>query len=381
MRMSLSGPQLGKIRDAIVNVYGGSSDALDELNTALTDNFEDRDIYKYVIVNQKFHLQVAGLLKKANGQGWLPSLLGALQQHCPDAEELQEVIRTALATAPGREVLALAAGGKELPVKVQAELQDILPGGALVDLRTMQRRVRCVCRIDYADLSPPGIGTGFLVGADLVLTNWHVIRRLEEAPEANKPEIAKELRFRFDLLERADAVEAKGRATSAKLGNGSPVLRSSPAAGIEIKAGAGEPGMDALDYALVRLAEHVGNDPVPGGMTGETRGYIQLRTAMPQPAPDSALMVLQHPLRGELQFAIGKVLGPNGTGSRVKHTAATQRGSSGSPVLDAALGPVALHNGTRPGTEQAKQPYNTAVPLVHIVRDLKDAGVSVMLQE
>ena len=55
----------------------------------------------------------------------------------------------------------------------------------------------------------------------------------------------------------------------------------------------------------------------------------------------------------------------------MKHTAATQRGSSGSPVLDAALAPIALHNGTRPGTEQEKQSYNTAVPLAHIVADLK----------
>jgi hypothetical protein len=377
----LCGPQLGRIRAAIVSAYGGSSDALDELNIALTDNFEDRDVYKYVIVNQKFDLQVATLLKAANGQGWLPALLGALQQRSPDAEELQEVIGTALATAPARQVLALAGGGQELPVKVRTELQEILPGGALVDLPTMQRRVRCVCRIDYADYSPPGTGTGFLVGTDLVLTNWHVVKRIEEAPEGGKAAIAKELRFRFDLLDRVDAVEGNGRAIRAKLDDHSPILRSSPAAGMEITAGSGEPGMNALDYALVRLDEPAGNDRVPGGVAGETRGHIQLRVAMPQPVPDSALMVLQHPLRGELQFAIGRLLGPNGTGSRVKHTAATQKGSSGSPVLDAALAPIALHNGTRQGTEQERQPYNTAVPLAHIVHDLRNAGISEMLQE
>lgn len=364
-----------------MNVFGGSSDALDELNTVLTDTFENRDVFKYVVVQQRFPLQVASLVKKANNQGWLPALLGGLQQHAPDAEDLQDVIRTALATAPARQVLDLAAGGRGLSNKEQAELQEILPGGAIVDLGTMQRRVRCVCRIDYADLSPPGVGTGFLVAPDLVLTNWHVVKRVEDAPDANKPEVAKELRFRFDLLERAAAVEAKGRCTGAKADNGSPILRSSPAAGMELKGGTGEPGMDALDYALIRLADRVGDDPVGGEGKPGTRGHFQLHASIPKPLPESALMVLQHPMRGELQFAIGKVLGPNGTGSRVKHTAATQRGSSGSPVLDPALAPVALHNGTRSGTEQEKQAYNTAVPLAHIVRDLADAGMSNMLQE
>ena len=381
MRLRLSGPQLGKIRKAVVDVYGVSDNALAELNIVLTDNFDNRNIYNYVVSNHPFYLQVAQLLNKANGEGWLPTLLGALQQHAPDAEELQEIIRTALATASAQQVLSVAAGGTNVSVKVQTELQAILPGTALVDLRTMQRRVRCVCRIDYADLSPPGVGTGFLVGPDLVLTNWHVVRRIQEAPGGDKPGIAKELRFRFDLLERADAVEARGRPTRAELGNGSPLLHTSPAAGNELRAGAGEPGMDALDYALVRLAERVGDDAVVGGTSGETRGHIQLSSSMPKPLSESALMVLQHPLRGELQFAIGKVVGPNATGSRVKHTAATQRGSSGSPVLDAALAPIALHNGTRPGTEQEKQSYNTAVPLAHIVADLKASGLTQMLRE
>jgi hypothetical protein len=248
----------------------------------------------------------------------------------------------------------------------------MLPGGAIVKLDTMQRRVRAVCRIDYADQSPPGKGTGFLVGADLVLTNWHVLERVIEAPA-----VAKELRFRFDLLDSAAAADATGRVARAKA-NGSQVLRWSPAAGVELPGGAGEPTMRQLDYALVRLDERVRDDPAPGGAI---RGHIGLKKTMPEAVAGSALMVLQHPLRGELQFAIGTALGPNETGSRLRHTASTQNGSSGSPVLDGALGAIALHNGTRPGAPRSEQEFNTAVPLAHIVADLAGAGVTEMLEE
>jgi V8-like Glu-specific endopeptidase len=372
----LNGPQLGKIRDAIVDAYGGSSNALADLNAALTDNFEDRNVYNYVIVHQQFPLQVADLLVKANNQGWIPSLLGALQQHRPEATVLQDVIRSVLATVPARQALDFAAGGSGISAQVRAELQDILPGGAIVDLPTMQRRVRCVCRIDYADQSPPGVGTGFLVGPDLVLTNSHVVRRVQEVQPSQRASVEKQLRFRFDLLERADAVDALGRSTTAMLNGGSAILRTSPTGGMERVGGRGEPGMDELDYALIRVSERVGDDPIE---KGERRGYMRLKTSAS--LHNGAIMVLQHPMRGELQFALGNVLGTNSSGSRVKHTAATQKGSSGSPVLDAMLGLVALHNGTRRGTEYEKQSYNTAVPLVHIVADLRSAGITEMLQE
>lgn len=382
MKLRLSGPDLRKINDAVVSTYGGSTGSLALLDGAVTSYFPNRTVYNYVIVNAPFNLQVTDLLRAANNQGWLPGLIGALQQDQPDSEELQEVLRDSLSTASARQLQDLAAGGGNLTAKVQAELQQILPGkGTTLNLQALNRRLRSICRIDYADLNPPGVGTGFLVGPDLVLTNWHVVKRVEEAPAASKSRLAGELRFRFDLIDRAAAEDAGGRVCSANVAGASPVLRSSPPGGIEILGGQGEPAMNELDYALVRLAEKVGNDPVAGAMPGETRGHIQLLESMPQPVTNNALMVLQHPMRGELQFAIGTVLGPNQTGSRTKHTAATQPGSSGSLVLDAYLAATALHNGTRSDTKLEQQPYNTAVPLSHIVSDLKSGGITEMLQE
>jgi hypothetical protein len=373
LKLHLTGPQLGRIRKAIVQAYGGAgANALDDLNLALTDHLENRTVYHLVAIQSPFPIQVGQLLARANGEGWLPSLLGAIQQDKPDAAPLQDLVRSFIATASARQVLDVAAGSGAVAAGVRAELQRMLPGGAIVKLDTMQRRLRTVCRVDYADLSPPGLGTGFLVGADLVLTNWHNLKRVIEAPRA-----AQELRFRFDLLESAAAADNAGRVSRAKA-NGSPVLRWSPAAGVELPGGTGEPTMQELDYALARLEERVAEDPAPGG---GTRGYVGLKKTIPMATEGSSVMVLQHPLRGELQFAIGTALGPNETGSRLRHTASTQNGSSGSPVFDAALAPIALHNGARSGTVRVAQEFNTAVPLAHIVAHLTAGGVIEMLEQ
>lgn len=376
MKLHLSGPQLGKIKRVIVSAYvGGGPNALSLLNQALTDNLENRTVFEHVNVYSPFDLQVGELLAKANGEGWLPSLLGAVRADKPDREDLQELLRSFLSTVSAGQVLDAVAGAPTLSETVRADLQQILPGGAIVNPETMRRRMCAVCRVDYADLSPPGAGTGFLVGADLVLTNWHVLKRVIEAPAA-----AANLRFRFDLLSADAAANSAGRVAHAA-SNGSPLLCAKPPGGVELPSGVGEPTMEQLDYALVRLAERVGDDSASNMAGGETRGHFALRRTMPELSAGASLMVLQHPLRGELQFAIGSALGPNDTGSRLKHTAATQNGSSGSPVLDSALDLIALHNGARFGTPRASQSFNTAVPIKHVVGDLIKAGVTEMLQE
>jgi hypothetical protein len=378
LRRLFTGQELNRIGTAIQNVYIGAGPfALIQLDKALqrADGLKGRSVYQFVNVNAPFPIQVHQLLSWANGEGWIGSLLGAVQQDQPDATELRDLFRSVLATVPAQQALDVAAGAGSLSEAVRAELQRILPGGALVSPDTMQRRIRAVCRVDYADRSQPGEGTGFLVGPDLVLTNYHVVERVIQAPPATE-----HLRFRFDLSNSTAAADAAGRVVTAVRGQ-SAVVRSSPPGGVELRNGAGEPTMQQLDYALVRLAERVAEDPVPNGAAGETRACITLKKTMSQPSEDTGLMVLQHPLRGALQFSIGTVIGPNETGSRLMHTAATLNGSSGSPVLDAALAPVALHNGSRPDTPRAEQAFNTAVPLAHIVSDLIQAGVSEMLRE
>jgi Effector-associated domain 1 len=74
VRLKLSGPELGKLRRAIVEAYPGAN-ALAELNLAITDNLENITVYGYVASGTTFNIQVGELLARSNGEGWLPSLL------------------------------------------------------------------------------------------------------------------------------------------------------------------------------------------------------------------------------------------------------------------------------------------------------------------
>jgi hypothetical protein len=355
--LRLKGPQLKVIIETILRSYVGLN-ALQQLDFALKSNL-DRTVLDHVTVQAPLRIQVWELVVAANGQGWLASLLGAIKTDRPDDDALRDLVSSLMSTAPATQVLAFAddslSGGQ------LATLQRMLPGGAILAFDTLQRRIRSVCRIDYADQSPPGEGTGFLVGSDLVLTAGHVVKRVIDAPQASE-----QLRFRFDLLKRNDAVDGKGRV--ARASKHQPVVRSLPPGGVE-QGGTGEPTAQQLDYALIRLDECVGHDQ----MGDDKRGYMVLSAN--SIAAQSALMVLQHPLRAELQFAVGSALGPNETGSRLRHTASTQAGSSGSPVLDSALAAVALHNGGR-RNDGSTQDFNTAVPLSLIVEDLRNAGIN-----
>ena len=158
-------------------------------------------------------------------------LLGALQQHAPDSRRTsgnyphcaRDRVRTAGALGRRRRDRTFCQSSDRAagdPARYCAR------GPAYDAAQSAMRLPDRLCGPQSA-----GVGTGFLVGPDLVLTNWHVVKRLQEAPAVDKPGIAKELRFRFDLLERADAVEARGGPPARSSIMVRPLLRASPAAG------------------------------------------------------------------------------------------------------------------------------------------------------
>jgi hypothetical protein len=63
------------------------------------------------------------------------------------------------------------------------------------------------------------------------------------------------------------------------------------------------------------------------------------------PKPDRSVIIVQHPAGDPLKLAIGPFVHEDPPGVRVAYRANTLKGSSGSPVLDANLHLVALHNG------------------------------------
>jgi V8-like Glu-specific endopeptidase len=183
-------------------------------------------------------------------------------------------------------------------------------------LDKLSRLRRAVCRIEpQPSPDTSGYGTGFLVASDVVMTNFHVI---EPFISAGSDKVV----ARFDYETAADGVAVKAGRTSQLAADWR--LADSP--------------VKELDFALIRLAQRVADDAVPGG----ARGTIGLSRKMP--AAGSPLIILQHPEAKPLKVAIGSVVDPNVALNRVSYTVNTEPGSSGSPCFNTGLDLVAIHH-------------------------------------
>lgn len=209
-----------------------------------------------------------------------------------------------------------------------------------------QRRVAKLQRSGHA------VGTGFLVGPDLLLTAAHVLG-------PTLPPSVDGLTAVFDFVEGGSAslAETGERVRVAEFLDGRlPAPRErSPAPGDQSRI-----PPDRLDFALLRLTE-----PVRGVLDGEVpRGYYPLRPDPYDFSRAGPLFVFQHPLGGLQKESIitGGVETVEG-GLRVQYRANTQEGSSGAPVVDAQGEAVALHH-------YSAGPRNQGVPLSAIAAAL-----------
>ena len=179
------------------------------------------------------------------------------------------------------------------------------------------------CRLTVARIEPQplsqsgeGFGTGFLVGPDLLLTNYHVVDSGVFVPD--------KVVVRFDCEYGSDMKETAGR--TCKLAVDWKVASS-----VRVKDG-------GFDFALLRLDDKTADDTTPVGK----RSWLRLKAhafRMGQP-----LFILQHPAAKPIQLAIGTVTSVSPSPVQVGYDVSTLSGSSGSPCLNAALELVAIHH-------------------------------------
>lgn len=165
------------------------------------------------------------------------------------AEELLIAVRDARPRDPELVALAELAGftqyGKGLEVYL---VPGQAPSPDTVDFRVrLAQRENAVCRVQ----TPKGTGTGFLIGADLVLTNHHVV------PVTTTGALTEDVVCLFD-----HKVGANGYTTPTLKVKATQVSAfSAPAAEDYIPGGvAVDP--DRLDYVLLQLAMKVGIQPI-----------------------------------------------------------------------------------------------------------------------
>lgn len=240
-----------------------------------------------------------------------------------------------------------------------------------------------VCRIDLERHGKiDSLGTGFLVGPDLVLTNHHVVSDTidwwQKQPH-NQMHWARasQLIIRFDHKQLADGTTIN-EGTPLRLADNWLVDASPPSAVDRQIVKSGLPAADELDYALLRLGTPAGDQPLAGSANNTPRSWIPLPSSDDPPAPGEPLIIMQHPAGQPLKLAFESdgVIGLNANRTRITYRTNTEHGSSGSPCFNANWQLVALHHSGDPDYSPNHRPdYNEGIPIAAIVRLLTQRGI------
>lgn len=231
--------------------------------------------------------------------------------------------------ALGRRPIVLPQDASGQRIVLQGWTQDMLDWIDMVDLLTgLSRAARRTCFVNAGDRS----GTGFLIGPQTVLTNWHVVVDLIDPATGRAPDgSAARLTCDFDNLTSGTTVTHK--AVADWLVDFSPRDLTGVAPGTYPDMTGLRP--HALDYCAIRLA----------GAPGRTRGWYDLADPGRLDRAASVLFVVQHPARQPLQVAIGKDTRADATRPDLMvHFVRTADGSSGGLCLDNRLRVVGLHH-------------------------------------
>ncbi|MFG3149074.1 effector-associated domain EAD1-containing protein [Streptomyces sp. NPDC048243] len=314
----------------------------------------DKQLYR-ISMQTSYDAIVFDLIRAADSEGWLDHLAAAARKSRPG--------HPGLFSAAQNLGLAVESSGLESILNVRAP--EIHPALFRAGLGQIEGRV---CRIEAVRSGTSrSLGTGFLVGPDLCLTSFHVVEGLFAGQL--RPD---EVRVRFDY-KLGDGHGLPGlrpaEETVSFLAEQWCVASAPYADADQDPSGEQIPAVDELDFALLRLADSpgsrpIGNDAEPGSAD---RGWIDTRAPATLQEGDD-IVVLQHLLGGPMRLAFGKVTAVTANGTRIRHTADTDHGSSGSPCFTLALDVAAIHQAGDPRQDSWHVPaYNRAVPIAPVV--------------
>lgn len=362
----LPGTTFGEIQDAIVDAFDRA-----DLAKALRRQMNLR--LDVVVAEAGFDDQVFELVQWAELEGRVAELVEVLAAERPRHAGLQQLGRQIGATvALGVAEAGAAVAGAPTDTAGAGVEKIVRPHLAFVDLGVWREKLAAIeRRVAMVRLGGDPQGTGFLVGADLLLTNWHVARPLLEGRRD-----AAEMDFLFDYKRLSDGSITR---TQVALHPSEWQVDACPCAALELEGRADEarPTADELDYALLRLAEPIGERPwAPGARADEAppRGWISPPRQPYAFRSPMGVMIAQHPAGWPLKLALdtagidkgaGRWLNPGGT--RIRYAANTEGGSSGSPVFDLDWNLIALHHYGDPGFGHPPS-YNQGVPFT-LIRD------------
>ena len=203
-----------------------------------------------------------------------------------------------------------------------AEPEKILGVNNLKQISWIQQAIvaaRSICRI----LTPNGLGTGFLVAPDLIMTNHHVIPELKTADQS----IAE---FNYEQDPEGGHLPTYRFRLSGEIFYTSPELE--------------------LDYAMVKVIweQPADNDSPKQNKQKQPRlnpsqwGVLTLNPNA-DPVPTEHVSIIQHPNGGLKQIALTANQVVNIENQHLHYTTDTMPGSSGSPVFNDLWQVIAIH--------------------------------------
>ncbi len=372
----MKGIEFAEVRDAIAHAFNA-----DEFDMFLYERLNfDRALN---VPDGPFRLVVTNVLKQFEYEGRDPYLIAEVASVRPLKAEVQEVYQK----------YALSLIGANWQEKVDAEQQKALERYGLVPQVDFQRsgrsqfpspvpatfdgfqkRVRQVlqlldprawvaqlikneqrvCQIEVNDVP---MGTGFLVGTDAVLTNFHVLRDQIESKAAGR-----RIKCRFDFRTMTNGIPSAGTLVDLpEKWSDWHVDSSPPLPDAAEQAGKPMPTVEQLDHALIRLKREFGNEPIYD--KGPVRGWVQIPEGSPPLTPEMPIMILQHPDAQPIKLAFDteSVISVNENRTRVRYATNTENGASGSPCFNVDWGLVALHHYGEPDRNPAA--YNQGIPI------------------
>ncbi|KAF0242039.1 MAG: hypothetical protein FD167_3925, partial [bacterium] len=320
--MQLKGEQIGEFKAALLNAF-----TVDTLQIMLTERL-NKDLTRYASIYLDSEIILFKVITAANREGWIDELILKSKEAIPKNQMLyafaQKMGLTFSTTEQFQELERMViASNKFLDISLWTT--------------TLSQIESQVCRIEIEyDQGKLEYGTGFLIGSNILMTNYHVMEAVilgEDGKSIDGGFSAKatNVKCQFDYKHLAGKVLNEG--TVYKLHRDWKVDFSPNSSPDQT------PSEECLDYAIIRLEGHPGKDLVASktASIGEKRGWIKLPESIPNDAfaPNSPLLIIQHPKAAPLKLALetNAIIGLNENKTRVRYKTNTEPGSSGSPCF------------------------------------------------